>query len=557
MNPQNPPLPPGPPAPPVPQGPPLDTKQQVLERLKEANHILVTVSNDPSVDQLAAAIGFTLVLNKLKKHGTAVFSGKIPSTIEFLQPDKTIEKNTDSLRDFIISLDKAKADKLRYKIEDKFVKIFITPYRTSIDEKDLEFSQGDFNVEVVLALGVKKRDELDQAITAHGRILHDATVISVNINPGENIGTLNWNVPGASSYSEVLVNVVDLIKGDNEAVFDQQTATAFLTGIVSETERFSNEKTTPQTMAMASILMKAGANQQLIASKLEEPAEIPPAEVPAAAPPAGNPPVRTVRPAPVPPKPTAPPKPKDGSLEIAHDLDKPADVAYKTEGGETASPEAPKVEIDEIHIDEQGILSRLDEMEKPHGPAKPQPAPSPASTPVPPAPNSDKPSTAQPPSVSGRHILSSSPSPDSGSNNFAASPDMEGEESPSSEMNLPKVNSTILKHESKTLDGGAPPAPVEPSSVDKAREAVDNVTLADLEEEVRKPIAALNAQPIDLNGDDEETPPKNDAGPPSPPPQAPPPVPPPMTPPAPPAGPPATQPPAGPSVSQQASAVAL
>ena len=41
--------------------------------------------------------------------------------------EKTIEKNTDSLRDFIIALDKSKADKLRYKVEDKFVKIFITP----------------------------------------------------------------------------------------------------------------------------------------------------------------------------------------------------------------------------------------------------------------------------------------------------------------------------------------------------------------------------------------------------------------------------------------------
>src|SRR5690606_24670087 len=98
------------------------------------------------------------------------------------------EKTTDSLRDFIISLDKAKADKLRYKVEDKFVKIFITPYHTSLSEKDLEFGQGDFNVDVVVALGVKKQQELDQAITAHGRILHDATVVSVNHTAGADIG---------------------------------------------------------------------------------------------------------------------------------------------------------------------------------------------------------------------------------------------------------------------------------------------------------------------------------------------------------------------------------
>src|SRR5688572_19792 len=152
----------------------MDQKQQIVDRLKEASNILVTVSNNPSVDQLAACIGLTLTFNKMGKHATAVFSGAVPSTIEFLQPEKTIETTTDSLRDFIISLDKAKADKLRYKVEDKVVKIFITPYRTSIGEHDLEFSQGDFNVDVVLALGVHNQTEVDQAITSHGRILHDA-----------------------------------------------------------------------------------------------------------------------------------------------------------------------------------------------------------------------------------------------------------------------------------------------------------------------------------------------------------------------------------------------
>src|SRR3990167_1238576 len=63
-------------------------KQQIVERLKQANNILVTVSNNPSVDQLAACVGLTLLLNRLGKHATAVFSGAVPSTLEFLQPEK-------------------------------------------------------------------------------------------------------------------------------------------------------------------------------------------------------------------------------------------------------------------------------------------------------------------------------------------------------------------------------------------------------------------------------------------------------------------------------------
>src|SRR6266446_3879996 len=134
---------------------PAAAKQQIAERVKQASKFLVTVNANPTVDQLAACIGLTLLLNKIGKHATAVFSGKVPSTIEFLQPDKTIETSADSLRDFIISLDKNKADKLRYKVEKDVVRIFITPYRTSLTEKDLVFSQGDYNVEVVMALDVK------------------------------------------------------------------------------------------------------------------------------------------------------------------------------------------------------------------------------------------------------------------------------------------------------------------------------------------------------------------------------------------------------------------
>lgn len=247
-------------------------KQQLADRLKSANNILVTVSRDPSVDQLSACLGLTLLLNKLNKHSVAVFSGQVPSTIEFLKPEETIEKNTDSLRDFIIALDKSKADKLRYKVEDNVVRIFITPYKTSISQEDLEFSQGDFNVDVVVALGVKQQQDLDEAITAHGRILHDATVASINLGGDTGLGTIIWQDPQASSLSELVTDLAGML-GEN--TLDNQIATALLTGIVAETDRFSNDKTSSQTMTASSALMAAGANQQLVASKLEEPASQP------------------------------------------------------------------------------------------------------------------------------------------------------------------------------------------------------------------------------------------------------------------------------------------
>lgn len=249
-------------------------KAQVIERLKEAQNVLITVSNNPSVDQLSAAIGLTVLLNKLDKHATAVFSGAVPSTIEFLKPEDTLEQNTDSLRDFIISLDKSKADKLRYKVEESVVKIFITPYKTSLSEQDLNFSQGDFNVDVVVALGVDQRDHIDQAIINHGRILHDATVIGIMAGQAPvDVGGINWQDANASSLCEMLVSISESFKS---GLLDSQMATAFLTGIVAETDRFSNDKTSPKVMTMSAQLMAAGANQQLIATELAVPEAVEP-----------------------------------------------------------------------------------------------------------------------------------------------------------------------------------------------------------------------------------------------------------------------------------------
>src|SRR5690606_28230767 len=55
---------------------------------------------------------------------------------------------------------------------------------------------------------------------------------------------------------------------------DEQIATAFLSGLVAATDRFSNNHTSARVMTMAAELMSAGANQQLIASKFEEASEV-------------------------------------------------------------------------------------------------------------------------------------------------------------------------------------------------------------------------------------------------------------------------------------------
>lgn len=387
--------------------------QMVVEKINAAESVLVTLSRDPSVDDIAAAIGLTLALSNSGKHTTAIYSGKTPNALEFLKPEKTFETNTNSLQDFIIALAKDKADHLRYKIEGDFVKVYITPYKTTITENDLEFSHGDVNVDLVVSLNVKDENDLDAALAEHGRILHGAEIVNIsNGEPGGMKGT-KWNDEKASSVSEMVVKLIDAMAGEAGAgVISADIATALLTGIEAATDRFSNEKTTPEALAMSSRLMGAGADQQLIVSnivKKDEPeaaapeevsteapiAEIPVEEVkeaavegaaepvvpePEAAPEIESPaepvvPAEPIAPAAELPKVEVPAEPVVPEPEVAPEIEVPAESAEKpaveAPTVEPAAVSIPKVPVNEIYQTPDDMVNMQDgtmipvELEKP------------------------------------------------------------------------------------------------------------------------------------------------------------------------------------------------
>lgn len=245
-----------------------DIKSKVAHEIAESQNVLVALSSDPSVDEMAAAIGLSLFLDRLGKRATAIYSGTTPNALEFLKPEDTFEPSTDTLQDFVVALNKEKADHVRCKVDGDFVKMYITPYRTKVSEEDLDFSYGDYNVDLVLALDVANGIDLDSALREHGRIMHNASVINVTTgNPGR-FGEIEWSDKTASSISEMFADLI--FNTNTKAKLSPDEATAFLTGIVAATDRFSTAATTPQTMKVASKLMEAGANQQLISQNITE-----------------------------------------------------------------------------------------------------------------------------------------------------------------------------------------------------------------------------------------------------------------------------------------------
>ncbi len=243
-----------------------EVQAEVAQKINQAHNVLIALSSDPSVDEMAAAIGLSLFLEKTGKRATAIYSGSTPNALKFLKPEETFEPSVDTLQDFVVALNKEKADHLRYKLDGEFVKIYITPYKSRIGEEDLDFSYGDYNVDLVLALDVANGVDLDSALREHGRIMHDAVIVNITTgNPGK-LGEVEWSDKKASSVSEMIAQLL-YKTGGNEKI-EKEEATAFLTGIVAATNRFANARTTSETMKLASRLIDSGANQQLVSKNI-------------------------------------------------------------------------------------------------------------------------------------------------------------------------------------------------------------------------------------------------------------------------------------------------
>lgn len=244
---------------------PEDAVSKVAEKIQHATNILIALSKDPNVDEISAAIALAFVLDQQKKHVTAIYSGHTPNALEFLRPEETFQKDISSLQDFIIALNKSKADHLIYQVEGDYVKILITPYKGQIKKEDLEYSYSDYNVDLVIVFNVNSGSEIDSALSEYGRIMHDAMAINITSSVPGRFADLEWSDPSKSSVCEMVYDLLGELEIDNTP---QEVATALLTGILSATERFSNNRTKPTTMAVASKLMEAGADQQLISSNI-------------------------------------------------------------------------------------------------------------------------------------------------------------------------------------------------------------------------------------------------------------------------------------------------
>jgi len=247
----------------------LTPKQQTSEAIRQAETILVTTGQHPSVDQVAAVIGLTMILRKFGKKVSAVISDTLPQSTQLLDLS-SLERNVGGLRDFVLKLDvsKAEVDKLRYEVQDGKLNVYITPYKGGFAPSDVTYDYGESHVsyDLAIVLGVPARARIDRLYEQNQAAFAQIPVVNLDFHrSNENYGAVNLIEPNASSLCEMLVALSESLQG---GIIDADIATALLLGIVASTDRFTAAHTTSKSLTVAAQMMAAGARHAAVVRAL-------------------------------------------------------------------------------------------------------------------------------------------------------------------------------------------------------------------------------------------------------------------------------------------------
>ncbi len=246
--------------------------EQFEKFVNDSKHILILLPENPQGDYFCSAVAIAHFCDLKSIKTTIAFNDPYEhiSLFEFLPKPNTTEitHSIAGSRDLIISF-KTKYNKIldikTQQTEEEF-NIYVTPERGMIDSRDFSFLPGKFPYDIIITIGAPDKESMGKLYNEIPDIFYELPIINIdNKSSNEQFGQVNIINPMASSTSEIVSDVFNKL---NNTKITQTPANCLLAGIVSETNSFQNQKTTPKAMTLASDLIKNGADQQFIIRNL-------------------------------------------------------------------------------------------------------------------------------------------------------------------------------------------------------------------------------------------------------------------------------------------------
>ena len=250
-------------------------QEKLFELISKSQRILIALPEHPNGDTLGGSLALAAFLRKLNKEVEVYCEQKDFGSLSFLPGIEQVHHEIVFPKSFVITVktNNAKLDELSYDLLPENVKIYLKPKEGVFSPEDVSFGSDVTRFNLIICVDVASLESLGALYEKNAEMFFAVPKVNIdNHIHNDNYGNINIVDVTASSSSEILLA---LLRDYEASLIDQDIATNLLTGIITETNSFQHNKTTPSSFVNASELISYGAQQQEIVKNLFKTKELP------------------------------------------------------------------------------------------------------------------------------------------------------------------------------------------------------------------------------------------------------------------------------------------
>lgn len=245
----------------------LETITKINKVIESAKQIALILPENGNIDELCSSVALQDYLKQQGKVAQIFTSNKDLPKLDFLQTYPKVFSNFGNSAEFTIKVrgNNAKPKQLRYEKENDDLLIYVTPESGTLTEQDIELLPASQDFDLFIMIGVTNLEALGQLHHDRPELFYQTTKIAISNNiEQEYYAAITWVEPTSASLTEQIATWLE----QDQKINNETIATSLLAGIIEQTQSFRDPKTTPNTLELASKLVRHGAKQQDIIQHL-------------------------------------------------------------------------------------------------------------------------------------------------------------------------------------------------------------------------------------------------------------------------------------------------